>query len=185
MFGINTDTPFYLNKQLSCIMMQRHRKAIEPMDDKSLEKLEFTEITKIIAGYTSFSVGREMVLNLKPISDYHRISTWLRQSQEAWYLLSVHNFSIGGASDVREVVRLATLGKIIEPASLIEIQRTLAVMRQVRTSLSAMSKEVPLLCHIAQGITELPDVETALSWTGLRPSWLLSGHNLERPVRRW
>jgi len=129
------------------------------MDDKSLEKLEFTEITKIIAGYTSFSVGREMVLNLKPISDYHRISTWLRQSQEAWYLLSVHNFSIGGASDVREVVRLATLGKIIEPASLIEIQRTLAVMRQVRTSLSAMSKEVPLLCHIAQGITELPDVE--------------------------
>ena len=130
------------------------------MDEKSLEILEFPEIRRALAGYTSFSVGCELVLNLKPLSYYDEVSSRLRQSTEARHLLSVDpSFAISGASDVREAVKMAALGKILEPTSLVEIQQTLAAMRQVRSSLHRISKEVPLLWDIAEDIVELPNVE--------------------------
>ena len=134
------------------------------MDDKSLEILEFPEIRKILAGYTSFSVGYELVLDLKPLSDYDRVSLWLSQSTEARYLLSLDpGFTVSGASDVRETARMAALDRMLEPVNLVEIQQTMAVMRQVRNSLRSMSKEVPLLWDIAQDIVELPGVEREIT----------------------
>lgn len=134
------------------------------MDDKSLELLEFPQIKKILAGYTSFSVSYELVLALMPLSDYDQVLLLLKQSEEAQYLLSVDsNFSISGASDIREIVRMAALGKILEPVNLIEIQQTLAVMKQTHGSLSRISDEVPLLWEIAKDIKGLPDVEKQIT----------------------
>ncbi len=134
------------------------------MDEKSLEILEFPASRKILAGYTSFSVGCELVLNLKPLSHYDEVSTRLRQSTEARYLLSVEpSFTVGGAFDVREAVRMASLGKILEPKKLVEIQQTLATMRQVCSSINRMVKEVLLLWYIARDIVELPNVEKEIA----------------------
>ncbi|UCH42746.1 MAG: endonuclease MutS2 [Dehalococcoidales bacterium] len=134
------------------------------MDDKSLKILEFPEIIKILAGYTSFPVGCEMVLDLKPVSDYDRVSLWLGQSREARHLLSRDpDFTVSGAFDIRETTKVAALGKMLEPVNLVEIQHTLAVMRKVRSSLHSMSEEVPLFWHIAQGLVELPGVEKEIT----------------------
>ena len=111
------------------------------MDEKSLEILEFPEVKKIVAGYTSFSISNEIVLDLKPLSDHDEVSLRLRQSAEARSLLSVgRSFTASGAFDIREEVRLAALGKILEPKKLVEIQQTLATARQVRSSLN----EIPV-----------------------------------------
>ena len=134
------------------------------MDEKSLELLEFPQIKKILAGYTSFSVGYELVLELMPLSDYDQVLLLLKQSEEAQYLLSVgRDFSISGASDIREIVRMAALGKILEPANLIEIQQTLSVMKQIHSSLSRISDEVPQLWEISKDIKGLPDVEKQIT----------------------
>ena len=92
------------------------------MDDKSIEILEFSQIKKIVAGYSSFSVGDELILDMVPLSDYDEISLLLKQYEEAHYLLSTDSsFSIGGASDIREEVRMAGLGRVLEPLTLLEI----------------------------------------------------------------
>ena len=129
------------------------------MDKKSLEILEFPEVKKILAGHTSFSVSNDLVLDLKPLSDYDKVSLLLRQSAEARYLLSVdRGFDIGGAFDVRENVKLAALGKIFEPKKLVEVQQTLSTARRVRNSLNEISKGVPLMWDIAKGIVDLPEI---------------------------
>jgi hypothetical protein len=46
----------------------------QEMLEKSLEILEFPEIKRILAGYTSFSVSRELVLGLQPQSDFAEVS---------------------------------------------------------------------------------------------------------------
>ena len=56
------------------------------MDEKSLEILEFPEIRRRLAEYTSFSASRELVLGLKPVTDYQTISLWLKQSGEGRHL---------------------------------------------------------------------------------------------------
>ncbi|MEE8419127.1 MAG: hypothetical protein V3S02_03335, partial [Dehalococcoidales bacterium] len=130
------------------------------MDDKSLEILEFPAVKKIIAGFASFPAGYELTLELTPSSDFEDVARLLRQAGEAMQLLSVDAVpSIGGASDIREEVGRAALGKVVEPLSLVEIQQTLAVLRQVRDSLENKESEAPELWLIAKNITGFPGVE--------------------------
>ncbi|HLB28097.1 MAG TPA: hypothetical protein VJK47_02680, partial [Dehalococcoidales bacterium] len=81
------------------------------MDEKSLELLEFPEIKRKLAEYTSFSASREMALALQPSADFETVSLLLKQSAEARHLLAINpGFSIGQASDIRELARMAALG---------------------------------------------------------------------------
>jgi len=130
------------------------------MDEKSIEILEFPDIKERLSEYTSFPAGHEMALNLKPVSDYEKVSLWLRQSTESMQLLSLDpHFTISGAADISKIVEMAALGRIIEPIILCDIQNTLGIMRNVRSSLYKLSEKYPLLWDIAKYITELPNVE--------------------------
>ena len=163
------------------------------MDDKSLQMLEFPQIREILAGFTSFSASRELVLNLQPLCDYERASLLLRQSAEARYLLSLEpGFSVGGVLDIREVVKMAALGKVLASESLIEIQQTLAAIYQVRSSLSKLSEKVPLLWSIAGGMADLrhlgEDISACLTPSGelldYASSKLAAARQQLREVRR-
>ena len=130
------------------------------MDEKSLELLEFHRIRKILAGFTSFSVSRAMAARIQPLSDYEQVSALLRQSAEARHLLSLEpEFSIGEVRDIREAVKLAARGKILEAQSLARIQQTLAATRQLHSNIEELSEKLPLLWNIAADIVEMPRVE--------------------------
>lgn len=130
------------------------------MDEKSIEILEFSDIKNKLSEYTSFSAGHEMALNLTPVSDYGKVSLWLRQSNEARQILLLDtSFTISGATDIRKIAEMAALGSIIESTSLCEVQKTLGIIRRVRSSLYTLSKDFPLLWDIAKDITELPSIE--------------------------
>jgi DNA mismatch repair protein MutS2 len=133
------------------------------MDEKSLEMLEFPKIREILASYTSFSASRELALSLKPSSNPEFISKLLRQSAEARQLLSqMPDFSIKGALDVRETIRMATRGKVLEPLNFVELQATLSAARFARNSLKKLAKDLPSLWEIAQQIVELPHLENEI-----------------------
>ncbi|MFC2043824.1 endonuclease MutS2 [Chloroflexota bacterium] len=145
------------------------------MDDKSLEILEFPQIKQILASFTSFSTSRQLALELQPICDYHRVALLLQQSAEARHLLVMEpNFSIGGVNDIRQEVKMASLGKILEPQSLLEIQQTLAAISQVRHRLKELSAELPLLWSIATHLVELENVVSVIA-----SSLALSGQVLD------
>jgi DNA mismatch repair protein MutS2 len=134
------------------------------MDDKDLELLEFPQIREIIAGFTSFSVSRALALNLEPLSDSEQVNKLLRQSTEARHLLGLESgFSIGGIIDIREAVKMASRGQVLEPRNLLEIQETLTAIRQLRSNLENLSSEFPLLWNIAKELVELRQVEKNIS----------------------
>jgi DNA mismatch repair protein MutS2 len=130
------------------------------MDEKSLEILEFPKIREILAGFTSFSASRELAFDLKPLHDYERISLLLRQTAEARQLLNLdRSFSIGSMLDVREKTKLAALEGVLEPASLLEIQQTLAALHELHRYLKSIASDFPLLWDIGKGIAELKQIE--------------------------
>jgi len=134
------------------------------LDGKSLEMLEFHRIKEILAGYTSFTSSRELAIDLQPLSSFQEISLLLRQSAEARHLLSLEpDFSIGVVTDIREPSRMAALGKILEPQTLVEIQQTLISLRKLRRDLIKRAKDLPLLGNISAGITEMTDLERDIS----------------------
>jgi len=131
------------------------------LDDNSLEMLEFHRVREIVAGFTSFSASRDLVMELRPLSDRDRISLLLKQSTEARRLLSLDpDFSISGVLDVRGHVKMAAQGKILESQTLVEIQQTLCIVRRLRVGIGGLSGKLPLLWSMAEGIVELRQIET-------------------------
>lgn len=96
------------------------------MGDRDLELLEFHKIREILAGFTSFSASRDLALALVPLTDEEEVRLRLKQSTEARRLLSLSpDTHVGEVTDIREMVKMAALGKVLDPKSLLEIQKTL------------------------------------------------------------
>jgi DNA mismatch repair protein MutS2 len=145
------------------------------VDNKSLEMLEFPHIKELLAGFTSFSASHELAINLQPHSDPEKVSMLLRQSAEARHLLSLQpGFSIGGVVDMREEVKLAGRGKILDPNTLLKIQQTLTSIHQLRSSLEELTEETPLLWEMASALFELHQLEKSISNCIKEPGELLS-----------
>ncbi|MGB5926197.1 MAG: endonuclease MutS2 [Dehalococcoidia bacterium] len=141
------------------------------MADRDLELLEFHKIREILAGFTSFPASRELALNLIPLSDEEEVRLRLRESAEARRLLSLSpDTHIGEVTDIREMVKMAALGKVLPPQSLLEIQKTLSAAHRVKSHLMNLSHELPLLSGLAKDIVGLnqlvKDIDGCLSPTG-------------------
>jgi len=129
------------------------------MDSKSLEILEFPQIREILAGFTSFSASRGLASSLEPLVDPEQITRLLKHSAEARGLLSLDpGFSIGNVTDIREMARLASLGKILEPENLMEIQQTLSSIYHLRRNLAGIADDFPRLWDIAGGLVDLKHI---------------------------
>ena len=134
------------------------------MKDKSLEMLEFPRVKEILAGYTSFPISKEMILDLKPSTSVEQVSHRFKQSSEARHLLSIEpDVSIGDVSDIREPVVLAARGKTLELQQMLDIQHTLTAVRYLHNKLSRLAKEAPLLSQINSQITVLPQIEKEIA----------------------
>ena len=130
------------------------------MGDRDLELLEFHKIREILAGFASFSASRQLSLSVSPLADGEEVSLLLKQSTEARRLLSLSpDIHIGDVCDIRNVVKMAARGKVLEPQTLLEIQKTLESARRLRGNLMNLSDELPLLSSLAEGIVELAELE--------------------------
>jgi DNA mismatch repair protein MutS2 len=141
------------------------------LDDRDLELLEFHKIREILAGFTLFSASRELALNLVPLSDEEEVRLRLKESAEARRLLSLSpDTNIGDVTDIREMVKMAALGKVLPLQSLLEVQKTLSAAHRLRSHLINLSHELPLLSGLAQEIAVLDqlakDIDGCLSPTG-------------------
>jgi DNA mismatch repair protein MutS2 len=141
------------------------------LGDRDLELLEFHKIREILAGFTSFSASQELALNLTPLVDAEQVRLRLRHSAEARRLLSLSpDTHIGEVTDIREMVEMAALGKVLPPQSLLEIQKTLSAAHRLRSHLMDLSHELPLLSGLAKEIVTLDqlakDIDGCLSPTG-------------------
>jgi DNA mismatch repair protein MutS2 len=72
--------------------------------------------------------------------------------------------------DIREVVEMAARGKVLNPQSLLEIQRTLNAARRLKSHLMNLPGELPLISGLARDIVALDqlekDIDGCLSPTG-------------------
>lgn len=141
------------------------------MGDRDLELLEFHKIREILAGFTSFSASRELALDLTPLSNEEEVRMRLRQSAEARRLLALSpDIHIGDVVDIREVVKMAARGKVLDPQSLLEIQKTLNAAHRLKSHLVNLPGELPLLGGLARDIVALDqlqkDIGGCLSPTG-------------------
>lgn len=95
------------------------------MNERALVTLEFTAVRTMLAERTSFAPGHELAAALEPaatLADAERLQD--ETAAARGLLRDVPSAGLGGAKDVRDPLRRATLGGRLDPGQLLAIAET-------------------------------------------------------------
>jgi len=127
------------------------------MNPRYLETLEFNKVLQRLAEHTSFSASRALALALRPSTDAEQARLWQQETSEARVLLSVKPAaSVGGAHDVRPLLKDAQIGTTLEPRSLLDVVSTLLSGKRLRRAIVHDADRFPVLATTARHIEECP-----------------------------
>ena len=130
------------------------------MSTKSWEVLEYPKILAQLAQHTSFSLGHELALRLRPSSREEVVKRRQQETTEARHLLDLKpTLSLGGVTNLRPLLKKARLEATLTPSELSDVRLTLLSARSLRRSIAPLEREIPLLASRAEEIeaySELP-----------------------------
>src|SRR5713226_3066529 len=110
------------------------------MDAHTLELLEFDKVRRILAGYASSSLGKELSLQVDPTIDLSAIlAEQSLVTEMVWALELGQAPPLGGLRDVRLLARRAAIGSMLTAEELLDVAATLGATGDIyryRTRLS-------------------------------------------------
>lgn len=134
------------------------------MDAKSLEILDLPAVLAQLANFTHFSASQTLALELDPKEKSKQVTSLQTETTEARRLLSSQSdFSVRGARDVRSLVQAASRGAVLEPLQLLEIQRTLEVVRNLLAQMGRFEEPLPRLGQYVSQLDPLASLIKAIS----------------------
>ncbi|GAC1491009.1 MAG: endonuclease MutS2 [Candidatus Limnocylindrales bacterium] len=93
--------------------------------EKTLQTLEFTTVRTLLAERTSFTPGRELALTVSPETTLAAAERLQEETAAARELMrAAPSTGLRGAHDVRQTVRRAVLGGVLDPGQLLAIGET-------------------------------------------------------------
>ena len=135
--------------------------------EKTLATLEFTTVRTLLAERTSFTPGRERALALEPETDLAAAERLQDETAAAKALVrATPSAGLRGAQDVRDPLRRADLGGILDPEQLLAIGET---VRAARSLFDEIHGYPPLAARarFARAPTAVADaIEHAIGGTG-------------------
>ncbi|HEX9495269.1 MAG TPA: endonuclease MutS2 [Candidatus Limnocylindria bacterium] len=100
--------------------------------EKTLGTLEFTRVRELLAERTSFAPGRERALALVPESELSQAERLQDETAAAKALQRAKpSAGLRGAQDIRDALRRADLGGVLEPEQLIAVAATVQSARSL------------------------------------------------------
>ncbi|PJK17432.1 endonuclease MutS2 [Chryseomicrobium excrementi] len=100
---------------------------------KALHTLEYPKVIDHVKSFATSSVGKTLIEELVPLTDFEQIQTWTEETDEALAILRVRgNVPLGGLFDVRPHARRAQIGGILSAMELMEIASTIRSSKILR-----------------------------------------------------
>ena len=135
--------------------------------EKTLGTLEFTTVRELLAERTSFTPGRERALALEPETDLAAAERLQDETAAAKALVrATPSAGLRGAQDIRDPLRRADLGGILDPEQLLAIATTI---RAAQALFSDIHPYPPLAARARFARPPLPvadAIEHAIGGTG-------------------
>jgi len=139
------------------------------VDARVLAILEFDKVLDLLEDRCTYSVASELALDLAPSEHAPTARRALALTDEAKALLgSVPDFSVRGARDIREIVRGAQMGILLNTSQLLEIQDTLGAARNLRRAFRRLihtEERYPGLSDVIVAVEEFPGLEADIGRT--------------------
>ena len=134
------------------------------MDEKTLHTLEFEKVIEKLAEYAAFSASADLARALIPAASLKEANERLAHTSEARLLLSLKaDISVGGAHDIRPLVRLAGKGGVLSEADLLAVSGTLISSRSLARNFEKLSGKAPHLAELARLFPPPPGIIESIS----------------------
>ncbi|MBI4491900.1 MAG: endonuclease MutS2 [Chloroflexi bacterium] len=135
-----------------------------PMLAHDLTVLEFDKVRGLLAHHTSFSAGHARALDLVPSAEADEVERRQQLTAEAALLRELRpNDGLGGARDVTPLARRASLGAVLLPSELLEVQATAHVAARWQATLDKLARQLPTLAELRFGLSDHSDLEAAIA----------------------
>ena len=130
---------------------------------RALDLLEFDQIRQQLAGATRTAVGAETAATLTPSGDSHDVAMRQQETTEGRRLLETTGaLELGPQDDLRPAIHRAALGGLLRGEELRSVGALVGAARWNRNTLGRR-EDLPLLAALAQGLPDLPDIESVVS----------------------
>jgi DNA mismatch repair protein MutS2 len=134
------------------------------MNSKSWQVLEYPKILSQLAEHTSFSLGHELALKLRPSSRENVVRRRQQETSEARRLLDIKpTLSLGGVTNLRPLLKKARVRSTLTPSELVDVRTTLLAARSLRRSIAPLEDSFPLLATHAEEIEAYSDLPKEIS----------------------
>lgn len=113
------------------------------MDEKLLSTLEFDKIRLLLAERAAFSGGKNIAEALWPSRSLKEAERWQAETEEAVRILAAGSPPpFGGMRDVREIVRRAERGALLQPTEILEVADAARASDRLRAFLETCAPTV-------------------------------------------
>ncbi|MGI5824672.1 MAG: endonuclease MutS2 [Bacillota bacterium] len=131
--------------------------------NKYWHKLEFDKIMQKLAAECSFSMTKEMAFEIKPKKTIEKTRDTLTETSEAADILRLYPmYSLGHVVDIREALKRAELGGVLNIQELVNIADTCRAARLNKDFFSQLKGQFPALQAYARNVSIFKTVESAV-----------------------
>ncbi len=104
------------------------------MDERTLRVLEYHKIIGMLTGFAQSEPGKEIAMQLKPVSDIDQILEWQAETSEAESIITIEGTGfISPFPDIRQQLKKAKIGSVLSPKELLQIGQVLSLISSVKT----------------------------------------------------
>ncbi|MFC0522395.1 endonuclease MutS2 [Pontibacillus salicampi] len=134
------------------------------MDDRIFHVLEYDKIIEQLSQQASSSLGREQAKGLKPSSDLEIVRKRQNDTDEAANVLRLKgHVPLGGISDIKPILKRATIGGMLQPEECLDVASTIYGGKVMKSFIEEIEDAyLPILNELVEDIVPLNDLERAI-----------------------
>ncbi len=123
------------------------------MNEKNLKVLEYFKILERLKEFAVSDMGRERAMELRPVSEEREVRLLQAQTEEAMSVIAYAGGNpMSSFTDVREYLRLSTIGATLSMKALLSVADALRACRAVRRTLVTDREDTPNLNELGSRI---------------------------------
>lgn len=104
------------------------------MNEKTIRILEYNKIIDKLVSLTASNLGAELAKQLMPDADFEKVKMNLKETSDGVNFISRRGSPpLGGINDIRDSIRRADIGSVLNPGELIRVAGVLRAVRNLKT----------------------------------------------------
>ena len=134
------------------------------MNNKTMEKLNYTKLKELVKSYCVSSLGKELIDKLKPSLDIKQVNRRLEETSEGRRLLDAsYHIPLEGVFNINPLIEKMDKGGVLEPSELVTIGDFLRGCRKIKNFIKDKEGYAETLSAYGENITTLEFIEDEIN----------------------